>query len=92
MVRYLPHKKSIMQLVIIISITINGGVCTLGECIILGFLKDYHPKIVASWGAGTGLSALAASILIYSQKESNNYNKVDDLDNFSIDFFIAIPF
>ena len=48
--------------------------CSLGECIFLGFLKNFHSKNVASWGAGTGFVALAGSLLIYCETLSNEYN------------------
>ena len=57
---------------------IIGGLRSLGECIFLGFLKDFQSKNVASWGAGTGLAALAGSLLIFLEKLSNKLNRIGD--------------
>ena len=62
---------------------IIGGICSLGECIFLGFLKDFHSKNVASWGAGTGLAALAGSLIIYFENLSSiYYNLVMENDSY----------
>ena len=70
-----------MQYLILIFIMIIGGLSSLGECIFLGFLKDFHSKNVASWGVGTGLAALAGSLLIYLEnttKKLYNYGEKND--------------
>ena len=70
-VRYFDYESKILMYLILILFTIIGSLCSLGECIFLGFLKDFDYKNVASWGAGTGLGAFSGSLLIYLQNLSN---------------------
>ena len=64
-VGYLDYTQLIFMILISICIQIIGGMCSLGECIFLGFLKDFDSKNIASWGVGTGLAGLIGSLIIF---------------------------
>ena len=53
----------------IVAICFIGAYSALGESVILGYLRHFHPRLTGAWSAGTGLSGIAgtlAYLLLYS--------------------------
>ena len=46
----------------IVSIVVIGGACSVGESIILGYLKNYPASVTGGWSSGTGMAGVGGSL------------------------------
>ena len=44
------------------AICLIGAFSALGESLVLGFLKDFHPRLTGAWSSGTGISGVAGTL------------------------------
>ena len=45
----------------IVAICLLGAYSALGESVLLGYLKHFHPKMTGGWSSGTGISGVAGT-------------------------------
>ena len=53
----------------ILAILLIGGYSALGESVVLGYLRHFHPRLTGAWSSGTGISGVAGTLgylLMYS--------------------------
>ncbi|KAG5504884.1 hypothetical protein JKF63_04330 [Porcisia hertigi] len=65
------HHNELSFTVMLIGVVFLGTASNYGECVVLTFLQRYPNSIVGAWSSGTGISGVAAALILLGLSSAN---------------------